>query len=270
MRAWKKIDGLDFKLYGLSHMRPLAKDEIAMSVRKRGYSPKTLTERADVLRQMGFYARILEMPLNRSSGQRTWGLYIRPKNTNSFENRTNSIRWDAEKGEPLELPTPYEWEPENISKNKRRAGQLKNWRKMREKGFRQMQKKFTRHADSPMARMSGEKNEDLLQNIDDYLSARGQHLVPNRIPDHQGKPMNNPNRFANLASWDLISDRNRIGENNYFPDLDDLETVGLESEDKDVRDAVLTWRSQFPIQPDKFPFIDAMQGVKVYDRKKRR
>ena len=122
--GWKKIEGQQFRLFGISHRKPVRHDDGMVYQNQRRNIPESnqLTKLAARARENGFYARVLPLPADTILGRQRWGLYLRPKEKYSWDSRFNGTGFDE--GVAKELDRPKEWSADVLSRNKRREGQL--------------------------------------------------------------------------------------------------------------------------------------------------
>jgi hypothetical protein len=223
--GWKKIEGQQFRLFGISHRKPVRHDDGMVYQNQRRNIPESnqLTKLAARARENGFYARVLPLPADTILGRQRWGLYLRPKEKYSWDSRFNGTGFDE--GVAKELDRPKEWSADVLSRNKRREGQLKNWRAGRNNAFSEMRQKFnkaekafTAHwgtkedqlnwpsqkptkSDMRLNSKYAEKNEDAIDSINAYMTMR--EVGWGGINDHQGKEMRQPSGLS--VYWDNSS-----------------------------------------------------------------
>lgn len=206
--GWKRIGGKNFRLMGISHKVPLKlkageknqdpfryRYERDVSTRNRPESYR-LQKMAALARENGLYARIVPMARDKTLGRQRWGLYVRPKESYSWDNRFNGS--DVVMGRVVEVERPKEWSEESIRKNKRRAGQLKNWREGRNKMWSKMKAAFDKAEKTANRGGKLMDNKEFIDSVNDYMT--GDEVGYYGIMDHVGDSMRTPSRLS--VRWD--------------------------------------------------------------------
>ena len=197
--GWKKIGGKNFRLMGISHKVPLKLKPGEPSdvpyyygynenARPESYRLQTM---AALAREHGLYARIVTMARDKTLGRQRWGLYVRPKESYSWDNRFNGS--DVKMGRVFELERPKEWSEESIRKNKRRAGQLKNWQKGRNMAWSKMKSAFDKAEKTANRGGKLEDNKEFIDSVNDYMT--GDEVGYYGINDNVGVKMRVPQRL---------------------------------------------------------------------------
>ena len=210
--GWKKIGGKNFRLIGISHKVPLKLSKSVQDNSDYWNTPKgpesyRLQTMAALARENGLYARVVPMARDKTLGRQRWGLYVRPKESYSWNDRFNGST--VKNGKVVEWERPKEWSEDVLSRNKRRAGQVKSWRAGRNMMWKKMSDAFAKAEKTAYRGGTVENNEEFIDSVNDYM--KGTEVRWKGIKDHQGVEMRKPDRL--YVNWNDRYDT-RLDEGN--------------------------------------------------------
>ena len=209
--GWKKIGGKNFRLMGVSHHVPLklkagkeSDDYYLDGMRPESYRLQSM---AALARENGLYARVVPMARDKTLGRQRWGLYVRPKESFSWNERFNGSK--VKMGRVVEMDRPDEWADDILGRNKRRAGQLKTWRVGRNMMWSKMKDAFKKAEKTANRGGKTDDNTEFIDSVNEYMTGDEVRWVG--IKDHKGVEMRTPRGLS--VGWNDRYDT-RLGPGN--------------------------------------------------------